>query len=267
MTRVLTVLTISILAILCGLPTSAVAAATASEVPGEVGIDEKLGDFVPADLGFVDSAGDSVRLGDFLDKPVILTLVYYHCPTICKPLLGGISEVVAKTPLTPGKDYNLLAISFDHFDSPATAAPIRKDFVTSLKDKAGADSWRFLTADSTTIAALTDAVGFRFTRTEEDFAHGTSLIVLTRDGKIVRYLYGLRFMPFDIRMAVSEANKGTVAPSIARVLRYCFSYDPEGRKYVFNATRVAGTGILLLAFGWVVYISTTGRSRREKVKA
>ena len=74
-------------------------------------------------------------------------------------------------------------------------------------------------------------------------------------------------MPFDIRMAVSEANKGTVAPSIARVLRYCFSYDPEGRKYVFNATRVAGTGILLLAFGWVVYISTAGRSRREKVKA
>ncbi len=268
MTRTRSVLTISICIIVCGL-CSGTLSATGGEISeaGDIGIDEKLGDFVPPGLAFVDAQGDSVRFEDFLGKPVVMTLVYFHCPTICKPLLSSVSEVVGKTPLTPGVDYNLLTISFDEFDNPRTASPIKKDFVTSLNKKPGADSWRFLTADSATIAGLTDAVGFRFARREKDFAHGASLIVLSPNGKIVRYLYGLRFMPFDLRMAVSEANKGNVAPSIARVLRYCFSYDPEGRRYVFNVTRVAGTGILLLAFGWVFYISTLGKVRKGKQKA
>lgn len=261
------VFTISILAILCGRALPATAGNDGeAKIQEEIGIDERLGDFVPAGLGFLDARGDSVYLEEFFDKPVVLTLVYYHCPTICKPLLSGVSEVVGKAPLVPGEDYHLLTVSFDEFDSPRTATPIRKDFVASLDRKPGAESWRFLTADSTTIARLTGAVGFRFSRREKDFAHGTSLIVLSPGGKIVRYLYGLRFMPFDLRMAVTEANKGNVAPSIARVLRFCFSYDPEGRKYVFNATRVAGTGILLLAFGWVFYISTVGKIRKGKTK-
>jgi protein SCO1/2 len=234
-----------------------------AQIGDEVGIDEMLGDFIPGDLGFLDANGDSLYLRDVVDKPTILALVYYHCPTVCKPLLGGIAEVVEKTDLEPGKDYDILTISFDETDSPKSASRIKLNFTKPLEDKVPEGAWRFLTADSVTIARLTSAAGFRFKRQEKDFAHGTSLIVISPDGKIVRYLYGMRFMPFDLKMAVSEANKGKTSPSIARVLQYCFSYDPEGRRYVFNVTRVAGTGILLFMFGWVTF-SAIGRARKRK---
>jgi protein SCO1/2 len=233
--------------------------------PLEIGIEERLGDSVPLQLGFVDADGDSIYLRDLIDKPTIVTLVYYHCPTICKPLLGSVVEVVDKTDLTPGKDYELLTISFDETDTPQSATTIKTNFTNSLGKDLAPDAWKFLTADSVTIAHLTDAVGFRFQRRDKDFAHGTCLIVLSPDGKIVRYLYGLRYMPFDLKMAVSEASKGNIAPSIARVLRYCFSYDPEGRRYALNINRVAGTGILLFAVGWVIYITSVGR-RKGKAK-
>jgi protein SCO1/2 len=236
-----------------------------AEEDSEIGIDEKLGEMVPLDLTFLNPEGQTVTLADLVDKPTFLTLVYYHCPTICKPLLGGVAEAVEKTDLTPGEDYNIITISFDVKDSPQSARRIKRNFTHPVEDRIKNNGWEFLVADSATIAQLTDAVGFRFKKQENDFAHGTSLIVLTREGKIVRYLYGMRYMPFDIKMAVAEATKGTVAPSIARVLQYCFSYDPEGRRYVFNLTRVAGAGILLLTVGWVVYISTLGRSRKHKV--
>lgn len=241
-------------------------AVTAAEKPqGGVGIDERLGSFVPLDLGFLDSSGDSVYLRQAITRPTILTLVYYHCPTICKPLLGEVAHVVARTELVPGEDYNLLTVSFNSEDTPETARTIKENFTESL-DTVGENGWRFLTADSATIAALTEAVGFSFERTDGDtFAHGTALIVLSPEGKIVRYLYGIRFLPFDIKMAVTEATKGNVAPSIARVLQYCFSYDPDGRRYVFNVTRVAGAGILLFAFGWVVYMGAGARRHRGKV--
>jgi protein SCO1/2 len=229
----------------------------------EIGIDEKLGGFVPLDLGFLDAGGDSVYLRDVIDKPTVLTLVYYHCPTICKPLLGSVVEVMDKTNLEPGYDYAVLTISFDETDTPESADVIRANFTTALERELVLGAWKFLTADSVTIARLTDSVGFRFQRREKDFAHGTSLIFLSPDGKIVRYLYGLRYMPFDLRMAVSEAGKGSVAPSIARVLQYCFSYDPEGRRYALNLNRVLGTVILLFAVGWAIYISAAGRRKRK----
>jgi protein SCO1/2 len=235
-----------------------------SPPPGlEIGIDEKLGDFVAMDLGFLDAGGDSVYLRDVIDKPTVLTLVYYHCPTICKPLLGSVVEVMDKTNLEPGYDYGVLTISFDETDTPESADVIRTNFTEALEKDLVPGAWRFLTADSVTIARLTDSVGFRFQRRENDFAHGTSLIFLSPEGKIVRYLYGMRYMPFDLKMAVSEASKGSVAPSIARVLQYCFSYDPEGRRYALNLNRIVGTVILLFAVGWVIYLSAAGKRKRK----
>lgn len=237
-----------------------------AESPVDIGIDEKLGSYVPMDLGFLDADGDSVYLHDVIDRPTILTLVYYHCPSVCKPLLVGVTDLIDKTDLEPGQDYTVLTISFDETDTPKSASDVRKNFITALDREVVDDAWRFLTGDSSTIAALTDAVGFRFRREGENFAHGTCLIALSPNGKVVRYLYGLQFMPFDLKMAVVEASEGRVAPSIARVLRYCFSYDPEGRTYVLNSTRIVGTSILILAIGWVFYISTIARLRRDKSK-
>jgi len=244
---------------------SVAVAQDAGEAPA-IGVSERLGEYVPLDLVFLDANGDSVRIGDCLDKPAVLSLVYFHCPTICKPLLTNIADVVERTDMDPGKEYNLVTVSFDEHDTPTSATEIKR-YITTSKEKLNREgAWRFLTGDAETIKSLTDAVGFGMERQEKDFAHGAALIVIAPDGKIVRYLYGLRYQPFDLKMAVAEADKGNITPTVARVLRYCFSYDPEGRRYVLNVTRLAGTGGLLLAVGWVFYITTVGRKRKEKVR-
>ena len=229
----------------------------------EIGIEEKLGQYVPLDLGFVDADSDSVYLRDVINKPTILTLVYYHCPNICLPLLNGVADVVAKTDLDPGKDYDILTISFDPFDNPVTAGRIRKTVTASCEKKLPENAWRFLTGDSVAIAELTGAVGFRVKRIDKDFAHATALIVLSPDGKIVRYLYGLSYLPFDLKMAVSEASEGKVVPSVARVLRFCFSYDPGGRKYVLNVTRVVGAIVVIAAFVFVLSLVVLQRKKQR----
>jgi protein SCO1/2 len=228
----------------------------------EVGIEEKLGEYVPLGLGFVDADSDSVYLRDLVDRPTVLTLVYYHCPHICVPLLNGVADVVSETDLKPGEDYRLVTISFDPVDNPETARRIRTSIVKPLEQKLPPGSWRFLTGDSASIARITDATGFRVKRVDKDFAHGTALIVLSPDGKIVRYLYGLTYLPFDLKMAVIEAARGQVGPSVARVLRFCFSYDPQGRRYVFNLTRVLGSVIVLAAAVFVVSLVVLERRKR-----
>ncbi len=229
----------------------------------EVGIEEKLGEYVPLDLGFVDADSDSVYLRDVIDKPTVLTLVYYHCVHICLPLLSGVADVVSKTDLVPGTDYNLLTVSFDPVDNPETARRIRTDITATLNKKLPGNAWRFLTGDSASAAKLTDATGFRVKREGKDFAHGTALIVLSPDGKIVRYLYGLSYMPFDLKMAVIEARKGEVGPSVARVLRFCFSYDPKGHRYVFNMTRAVGAVVLFAAAVFVASLVVLERRKRR----
>ena len=252
---------------LVGLAPPAVSQTENDASPGDIGIDEQLGGYIPLNLGFLDSDGDSVYLREVVTRPTILTLVYYHCPTICRPLLSNVADVVRKTELQPGADYNLLTISFDEFDTPGTAANMKKNVTKALETRLSDDSWRYLVGDSVTIEALTSAVGFKARRAGKDFAHGAALIVLSPDGKIVRYLYGLEFMPFDVKMAVAEATEGKVVPSIARVLQYCFSYDPEGRRYVVNVTRIAGAGILFVAIGYVFFITAVTRKRKMREKA
>jgi protein SCO1 len=261
------ILAVSFIVFWCS-PRSAPRAETHAPPPGnlEIGIEEKLGSYVPLNLGFVDADSDSVYLRNVIDKPTILTLVYYHCPDICLPLLNGVADVVAKTDLEPGKDYDILTISFDPFDNPVTAGRIRKTIMTASKKKLPEGAWRFLTGDSVTIAALTGATGFRVKRIQRDFAHGTTLIVLSPKGKIVRYLYGLSYLPFDIKMAVAEASEGKVTPSVARVLRFCFSYDPKAEKYVLNLTRIVGGFVVVAALALVLTLVVLGR-KKQKVRA
>jgi protein SCO1/2 len=235
----------------------------ASLPAGDVGIDEKLGGFVPLEVGFVDSDSDSVYLRDVVEKPTVLTLVYYHCPNICMPFLSGVADVVTKTNLELGKDYNLLTVSFDPYDSPVTASRVRKEVAAHFRQGLPENAWWFLSGDSAAIARLTDSVGFRVKRVDKDFAHGTALIVLSPDGKVIRYLYGMSYMPFDLKMAVAEASAGKVVPSISRVLSYCFSYDPKGRRYVLDVTRVVGALAVLGGLGFVLSIVLLERKRKR----
>lgn len=230
----------------------------------EVGIDEKLGETVPLDLYFIDEDKDTLVLGDYIDKPTIVTLVYYTCPGICTPLLGEMTSLVDEMDLKPGIDYKILTISFNKDDTPEVAKRKKENFMKGLRKPFPASEWRWVTGDSVSIKRFTDAVGFEFLPDSGNFAHPTSLILLSSEGKITRYLYGINQLPFDLKMAVIEASEGRVGPTISKVLQFCFSYDREGQKYAFNFTRVGGSFILLFLVVFLVGISIRSKTKRKQ---
>ncbi len=238
--------------------------------PAEVGLNEHLGERVPLDLRFVSETGDTVVLGDLIDRPTIVSLVYYTCPSICRPLLNEVAGTLGKlgsVDMVPNRDYRVVTISFDQFDSPAGSSRLKDEYYRQLPGAFPRDAWTFLTADSATIARFTDAVGFGFRRNADDpnFAHPTSLIVLAPDGKITRYLVGAEYLPLDIKLALIEAREGRVGATIVKFYKFCFSYDPSGQKFVLNATRVVGLSTLVGVAAIVVFVTASGRRRKEKV--
>jgi protein SCO1/2 len=220
----------------------------------EIGIDEKLGSAIPLDLSFLDEYGKPVRLRELITKPTILSLVYFRCPGICTPLLNGLALTVDHLDLEPGKDYNIITISFDPRETYTTAAEKKKNYLEDMKKKIPESSWRFLTGDSLSIARITDAVGFRYQPQGNDYMHSAAIMVLSSDGKIARYLYGVEFLPLDLKLALVEASEGRVGPTINKLLKLCYSYDPGGRKYVLNVTRIAGGGMVVLIVTFVLIL-------------
>ncbi len=229
-----------------------------------VGIDEKLGQSVPPDIVFSDEKGNVHALGDLIDRPTIVLPVYYRCPNICTVLLGSLADVLDKMQSQPGRDYQALSISFNEDDTPETAMEKKQNYITSLKNPVPEESWKFLTGDMENINRLTQSVGFNFKRQGDHFLHPAALIILSPEGKIVRYLYGNTFLPFELRMALIEASEGRVGATIGKVLKFCFSYDPAGRRYVVNILRISATVILSIAGIFVTYLIITGRSDKRK---
>ncbi len=232
--------------------------------PPYIGIEEKLGATVPLDLTFIDEDGRKVRLGDLIDKPTIVSFIYYKCRDVCPLLLGGEAEVLRRLDAVPGKEYTALTVSVDELDTPADAREKKKNFLQAIGKPYPAEAWRFLTGDKENIQKFTDAVGFRFRRHEDIFQHSISLIVLSGQGKIVRYLYGKTFLPFDLKMAFLEASEGRVGPTISKVLLYCFTYDPKGKKYVFNILKVFGTVMVVFLGGFFIFLTRAGKRRTPK---
>ncbi|RMH96389.1 MAG: SCO family protein [Calditrichaeota bacterium] len=232
-----------------------------------VGIDEHLGQQADLETVFADEQGNPVRLADLVDRPTVLSFAYFHCPGICTPLLAGLTDVLGKVDLEPGKDFRVITVSINKDETPQEAREKKRNFMKGLRMvRAFPDEqWRWLTGDSLNIARLTESVGYGFLRRGDDFAHPAAVIVLTREGKIARYLYGTEFNHFDLKMALLEASRGRTGPSIAKVLRFCFSYDPKGRKYVFNLTKVVGAVILLSALTYVVFLSWYAKKKRSQV--
>jgi protein SCO1/2 len=234
----------------------------------QVGIDEKLGQTIPLDITLIDESGKSVLLKDIINnsKPVILSLVYFRCPGICSPLLSGVADVISKMDLEAGKDYNIITVSFDPTEDYIMAAEKKKNYIKTIKNKTiPPNAWNFFTADSTNIARITDAVGFRYIKQGNDFIHSGVLTMLSPQGKIVRYLYGIDFNPFDMKLALIEASEGKVGSTIAKVLTLCFSYDPDGRKYALNITRIAGGGVILFIVGFVIFLRLMKKKDIKKV--
>jgi protein SCO1/2 len=218
-----------------------------SDADVEIGVVEKLNQTIPMDARLVDENGDTVIIGDLIDKPTILNFVYFRCPGICSPLMDGLADVIDATDLELGKDYQALTISFDHREQTFLAVRKKNNYLNLMEKKEQAQTgWRFFTSDSADIARLTEATGFRFKPTGNDFIHAATLIIVDKNGKITRYMNGIYFLPFELKMTILDAAEGKAGPTINRVLQYCYSYDPQGQKYVMNITKVVGTLILIM---------------------
>lgn len=245
----------------CFLHVSSLKADDTSQTP--IGIDEKLGQTLPLDLTFIDEYGKPVKLASLMGKPTIFTLVYYRCPGICSPLLNGVTEVVDKMDLAPGKDYNIVTISFSPREDYIMAMEKKNNYLAALKKPIPQESWRFLTADSVTIAKITDAIGFRYQQQGVDYIHGAVITAVSPQGKIARYLYGTEFLPLDVKLAVTEASEGRTGPTITKLLKLCYSYDPGAKKYVLNITRIAGGGMILILVGFVLMLTLKKKKKNN----
>ena len=213
----------------------------ADEKPAELGIYEHLDQILPDGLTFTDENYKVVDLKKEIDKPTVIALVYYECPGLCSPLLEGVAQVITRAKLDLGTEYQVFTISFDPDEKPRLAKDKKANYAKLVKNKDVEKGWRWFTGDSTNVTNLLNSLGFKVKKQGEEFIHPASLIVLSPEGKITRYLHGTYFLPFDLKMAVIESSEGRSGPTINKVLKYCFSFDPEGKKYVVNITRISGT--------------------------
>ena len=212
-----------------------------------LGLDEKTGRTINLDAAFIDEEGRAVTMRAALTRPTLLLPIYYRCTDSCGMMLGDLASSLNDVSLTPGKDYNVLALSIDAEDTPAIARRTRDNYSRILKKDFPPGSWRYLTGTGTNILLLTDSLGFKFVKTApHTFVHPNALIVLGKDGTVIRYLYGPLFLPFDISMALTEAERGTPSLSIRKVASYCFTYDPKKKTYGFSAVRYIGAGVLVI---------------------
>jgi len=230
-------------------------------VSDEVGVDEHLGAQLPMNLSFTDETGARFTLGEGIRKPALVLMLFYHCPVGCPIMLAELADCLKTMPLKAGRDYQALTVSLDDEDVPALAGMRKENYLPGLGPAFPADQWKFLVGDSASIAALTQALGYRYKKLDShEFIHPNVMIAVSPQGKITRYIYGPDYQPFLVAMALTEAARGTPGMSVRRVLSYCFSFDPTGRRYVLNTTRIAGVSVLVGVGLFLVFLT---RGRRK----
>ncbi len=237
---------------------------TGTQQDVEVGIIEHLDQYVPQDIMLIGEDGDTVLLGQLVDKPTIINLVYYRCPGLCSPQMEGLADVIDKVGLELGKNYQALTISFDPTENIELAKRKKNNALNMMAHPEDARNyWKFFISDSASIARLTDAIGFQYKKRGNDFIHTASIAILSPERKITRYLNGTYFLPFEMTMALTEASEGISAPTVNRILQFCFAYDPAGQKYVLSMTRVGFIFIMLGAVTLVLILSLRGRKHKK----
>jgi protein SCO1/2 len=225
-----------------------------------VGIEQKMGAQVPVDIPFNDEFGHTVTLREYLHKPVILALVYYQCPSLCNMILNGVVRSARSLEMTAGKEYDVVAVSFDPRETPEMAAAKKASYVKEYNREGSEKGWHFLTGVETSSKALADAVGFRYNydALTNQYAHGSAIIILTPEGHVARYFYGIDYPARDVRLGLVEASEGRISSPVDQVLLYCYHYDPANGKYglvIMNVLRIAGllTLACLLTFMTVMF--------------
>jgi protein SCO1 len=244
---------LSLLAVLTG-PGAARAHHDAPEEPPllrHVGLEQRLHQQVPLDLLFRDETGTQVRLGEYFGtRPVILTLAYYSCPNLCPLVLSGLVSAMRTLTFTAGEEFTVLTVSLDPRDTPALAATTKAQYVQRYGRSQANAGWHFLTGAPDAIRQLTEAVGFRYAydAAGEQFAHASGIMLLTPQGTLSRYLYGVEYAPRDLRLGLVEAAANRIGSPIDQLLLYCYHYDPQTGRYsllVMNVVRLAGLTTVL----------------------
>jgi len=215
------------------------------ELLKEVGIDQKLNSPIPLDLMFRDERGKSVALGQYFgSKPVILALVYYNCPMLCTQVLNGLDRGLEQLPVTIGKDFYVLTVSIDPTDQPPLAEAKQAVYLGMYNRPGSAAGWHFLTGEESQIKQLAAAVGFRYAYDPDSkqYAHASGIMLLTPEGKISRYFYGVTYPARDMRLGLDEASNGKIGSPVDQVLLFCYHYDPHTGKYGLLISRVLQLG-------------------------
>jgi protein SCO1/2 len=229
----------------------------------DIGIDQRLNQQIPLNLEFKDETGKTVKLGDYFQsgRPVILNLVYYTCPMLCGEELAGEASALSMLKFTPGKDYEIVSVSFNPDETPKDAAEKKKVYLDRINEhldtKSDGSGWHFLTGQEPQIKQLADAVGFHYHRDPrtKQYIHATGLTILTPAGKIAQYYYGVEFAPKDIRLGLIEASREKIGNVVDQVLLYCYHYDPRSGRYsavIANVIRVAGAATMLILGGLLI---------------
>ena len=232
-----------------------------------VGIDQQLNSQLPLDAMFKDEKGQLQPFRNYLSgRPAILALVYYECPMLCTMTLNGLLRTLRPMSLNVGEHFDVIAVSFDPNDTPQGAEKKRFEFVERYNRPESERGWKFLTGDEANIKRLTDAAGYRFSKDPQtgQWAHASGLIIVTPDGKVSKYFYGVEYSARDLRFSLVEASQGKVGNAVDQVLLFCFHYDPTTGKYGILITNLLRTGAALTVLGLLAFWFWNRRGRRGK---
>lgn len=206
-----------------------------------VGIEQHLDEQIPPDLTFRDETGKTVRIGDYFgQRPMILNLVYYNCPMLCSEVMSGLASALKVLKFDVGKDFDVLTVSFDPKETPEIAAKSKAEYLKRYKRPGAENGWHFLTGPQESIEALTKAAGFQYQYDPKtgQFAHTTAIMILTPQGKIAQYYFGVEYAPKDLRLGLVQASSGKIGTVVDEVLLYCYHYDPATGKYGAIISRI-----------------------------
>lgn len=235
-----------------------------------VSFDQRLNAPVPLDAMFRDEANQAVPLRTYFgDKPVVLALVYYKCPSLCNLTLTEMASALGRVPLQPGRDYDAIAVSIDPSETPALAAEKKANYAKVFK-RAGFDSgFHFLTGSQDSISRLANAVGFHYRWDDEthQFVHAAGIMIVTPEGKLSRYFYGVQYAPADLRLSLVEASEHKIGSPVDYALLYCFHYDPSKGKYtlaIVNVLKLAAAATIICLAALIFFLMRKDKAHRTQ---
>lgn len=238
----------------------------------EVGIDQRLDNQIPLDATFRNERGEPVRIGDLLRRrPAVLTLVYYECPMLCTMILNGTLRTIRALEMSAGRDYDIVTISFDPSETPEIARRKKEEYLERYHRPGAEQGWHFLVGDEANIRKVTEAAGYRYQRDPKSnqWAHASAIMVLTPEGRLSRYFYGVEYSARDLRLGLVEAAAGKIGSAVDQILLYCFHYDPTTGKYslaVINTLRGGAVLTVLALAGFWLMQYRNNRKRHHHVE-